>query len=75
MGGGIVEKLEAVEDLDSAAPLDAYDTSIDSRSLLLVFDAVDGGGGGGERRRVQLGLDTSVVIRYVHDNQRMKLEG
>lgn len=52
MGGRIIEKLEAVKDLDDATPLDTYDASVDSRGLLLVFDAVavviiDGGGGRG----------------------------
>ena len=81
VGGGIVEKLEAVEDLDDATPLDPYDASVDSRGLLMVFHAVavviiDGGGGrGGCEWRVHLRLHPSVVIRYVYDNQWMQLEG
>ena len=80
VGGGIVEKLEAVEDLDDATPLDPYDASVDSRGLLMVFHAVaviiDGGGGrSGCEWKVHLGLHPSVVIRYVYDYQRMQLEG
>lgn len=81
VGGGIVEKLEAVKDLDGAPPLDPYDATVDSRGLLMMFNAVgvvinDGGGGrGGCEGRVHLGLDTSVVIRYVYDYEGMQLEG
>lgn len=74
MGGGIIEKLEAVEDLDGAASLNPDDAAEDPRR--------SGGGYGGCRGGIRavgsvsgrkqgelgLGLDPSVVIGDVEDH-------
>lgn len=70
MSSGIIEKLEAVEDLDSTATLYADDTAENSGRYGRGISTVGGVG----RRRLRLGLDTSVVIRYVEYHQRMELK-
>lgn len=69
MSNGIIEKLEAVEDLNGSTSLDADDASENPRRS-------GGGGGGGvgavgggvRRRRLGLGLDPGIVIRNVEYN-------
>ena len=64
--GRIEQKLEAVEDLDSSASLDADHASVNPRVRLQHCFAVVLGGADW-RRRVELSLNPGVVIRYVDD--------
>ena len=79
VGDGVVKKLEAVEDLNSAAALDADDAPEDAgrrrRSATIGSGTGAGGGGGGGGGVLGLGLDAGVVIRDVDDHQRVELEG
>lgn len=80
MGDGIIEKFEAVKDLDGAAPLNADDAAENPRGR-----GRWGRGGGGitaiggvsgrNLRGLGLGLDPSVVIGYVEYDQGVELEG
>lgn len=71
VSSGIIEKLEAVEDLNGAASLNADDASENPRR-----SGGSSGGGGGigavgggvGRGRLGLGLDPGVVIRNVEYN-------
>lgn len=63
VGEGVVEDLEAVEDLDSATALDAYHAAVDARGQ------VEGSAPG------LLRLDAGVVVGDVDDHQRVELEG
>lgn len=63
VGEGVVEELEAVEDLDSAAALDADHAAVDARGQVVVV--VPG----------LLRPDAGVVVGDVDDHQRVKLEG
>lgn len=68
VGEGVVEELEAVEDLDGATALDADDAAEDAAASAFR----EGGGGGGV---LDLGPDAGVVIRDVDDHKRVELEG
>lgn len=63
VGEGVVAELEAVEDLDGAAALDADDAAVDAR------------GQGEGRAPGLLRLDAGVVVGDVDDHQRVELEG
>lgn len=69
VGKGVVEELEAVEDLNSSASLDADDASEyadGSRSTAAASAIIS---------VMRLGLEAGVVIRDVDDHQRVELEG
>lgn len=63
VGEGVVQELEAVEDLDGAAALDADHAAVDARGQ------VEG------RAPGLLRLDACVVVGDVDDHQRVELEG
>jgi len=58
VSGGIVKKFEAVENLDSATPLNADDATVDSWRRKVAGTAI----AGGEVVLRSLGLDPSVMI-------------
>lgn len=81
MGDGVIQKFEAVKDLDGAAPLNADDAAKNPRG----GGRWGRGGGGGitavggvsgrNLSGLGLGLDPSVVIGYVEYDQGVELEG
>lgn len=78
IGGGVVEELKAVEDLDGPAPLHADDAAEDTRGRrrggggwCAVVANVSGGGGRGV---LGPGFDAGVVVGDVYDDEGMEFE-
>lgn len=86
MSFGVIKKLEAVEDLNRAAPLDAYNTTVNPRCgrrsgrvgrigwIGAITQGARGWGRAGQGWRICLRFNPGVVIGNVHNHKRVQLE-